>query len=135
MQFQVPQFIEQKAKIIGPLTFQQFLYFLIASGISFFAYFSLPRILFFLVLIITFIIAAAFAFVKIEGRPLQTVLSNLVFFLLQPKLYLWRKKEIIFAFKEPKIEKPKLSEQKEELPLKIAEKSRLKKLRTQIEIG
>ena len=116
MQFQVPQFIEQKAKIIGPLTFQQFLYFLIASGISFFAYFSLPRILFFLVLIITFIIAAAFAFVKIEGRPLQTVLSNLVFFLLQQNCIFGERRKSFLLLKSQKLKNPNYPNKKKNYP-------------------
>lgn len=135
MQFQVPQFIEEKAKIVGPLTFQQFIFFLIASFLSAIAYFSFPRFIFYLISIFSFALAASFAFLKIEGRPLLTVASNFFLFLIRPRLYLWKKKEVVFAFKEPKIEKPKLPEQKEELPLKVAEKSRLKKIRTQIELS
>ncbi|MDP2820704.1 MAG: PrgI family protein [bacterium] len=135
VQFQVPQFIEAKAKIVGPLNFQQFVFFLIAGGISFAVYFLMPRAIFFLVFIFSFGIAAAFAFLKIEGRPLVTVIYNYFFFSLATKLYLWKKKEIIFAFKEKAPEKIELAEKKEELQLKIAEKSRLKKIRTKIELS
>jgi hypothetical protein len=135
VQFQVPQFIEAKAKIVGPLNFQQFIFFLFAGGVSFASYFLLPRAFFFLVFIFSFGVAAAFAFLKIEGRPLVTVIYNYFFFSLKPKLYLWKKKEIIFAFKEMRPQKIELPEKKEELPLKIAEKSRLKKIRTKIEVS
>lgn len=135
MQFQVPQFIEAKAKIVGPLNFQQFVFFLIAGGISLAVYFLAPRAVFFLVFIFSFSVSAAFAFVKIEGRPLVTVIYNYFFFSLGARLYLWKKKEIIFAFKEKKPEKIEFAEKKEELPLKIAEKSRLKKIRIKIELS
>jgi len=46
MEFTVPQFIEKKAKIVGPFTFGQFLFIGIASGICLFLYFVLPLAVF-----------------------------------------------------------------------------------------
>jgi len=133
-QFQIPQFIERKAKIVGPLTFQQFLYFLLAGVVSFVAYFFLPRVIFFVMFFISFGLSAIFAFLKIEGRPLAVVIYNYFFFNLSSKLFLWKKKEVIFAFKAMEPEKIELPETKEELQLKTAEKSRLKKIKMQVEI-
>jgi len=49
-------------------------------------------------------------------------------------MYIWRKKETLVAvFEKEKPASAKATADKEELPLKIAEKSQLKKLRTQIE--
>jgi len=54
--------------------------------------------------------------------------------LISPKLYIWQKREFkIEVFKkEEKIKK--VEEKADELPLKIAKDSRLKKLRTEVEI-
>ena len=80
--------------------------------------------------------ALAFAFLKIGGRSLFTIIGNFLRFSLTPKIYIWRKKEqlVTTVYKKEKIKKKEEAEEKEEeLPLKIAEKSQLKKLRTKIE--
>ena len=131
MRFTVPQFIEMEAKIVGPLTFRQFIFIGIAGAICFVLYFTFPFSLFLLATIVLGSGAVAFAFLKIGGRGLPTILGNFLKFSLAPKIYLWGKKEVpTEVFKK---EMAKAEEKKEELPLKIADKSRLKKLRTQIE--
>ena len=131
MRFTVPQFIEMEAKIVGPLTFRQFIFIGIAGAICFVLYFTLPFSLFLLATIVLGSGAVAFAFLKIGGQGLPTVLGNFLKFSLAPKIYLWGKKEVpTEVFKKEVV---KAEEKKEELPLKIAEKSQLKKLRTQIE--
>ncbi|MCD6402411.1 PrgI family protein [bacterium] len=130
MRFTVPQFIEREAKIVGPLTFKQFIFFSIAGAICFIFYSILPFSIFLIVSIVLGGIAAAFAFLKIGGRPFPTILGNFLKYSFGPKMYIWKKKEVPIKM----IEKEKIEEEKkEELPLKIAEKSQLKKLRTQIE--
>lgn len=134
MRFTVPQFIEHEAKIVGPLTFRQFILVGGAGIICFTLYFSMGKTNFFLFLLIStfaFGIAFALAFLKIGGRGLPTFLGNFLRFKLMPTMYIWRKieKPITVFRKETKKEA-----QEEELPLKIAEKSRLKKLHTQIMI-
>ena len=77
------------------------------------------------------------AFVKIGGRSLPVILGNFFKFNLTPKIYIWRKTEtpIRVVKKEKKPSFAKATEGEEELPLKIAEKSQLKKLGTKIEMG
>ena len=135
MQFQVPQFIERESKIVGPLTFRQFLYLGVAGVVLFFLYFYLAAkslFLFILVTIVLVSLALAFAFLKIGGQSLPTVLLNFFNFSFSSKIYLWKKKAI-----SPKIikkeEKLKKEEPSGEPILKVAEKSQLKKLSTQIE--
>ncbi|MDP2864569.1 MAG: PrgI family protein [bacterium] len=135
MQFQVPQFIEKEAKIVGPLTFKQFLYLGAAGVILFFLYFYLAAknlLAFALITIFLVIGALAFAFLKIGGQPLLTILLKFLNFSFSSKIYLWKKKTI-----SPKIikkeEKLKKEEPSGEPILKVAEKSQLKKLSTQIE--
>ncbi len=133
MRFTVPQFIEHEAKIVGPLTFKQFLFIGVAGVVCFILYFSLGKsnfLLFLLISIILFIGAAVFAFLQVGGRGVPTIMGNLLRFSLGTKVYIWRKKtKQIIVFKKEESEK----EVKEETPLKIPENSRLKKLRTEVE--
>jgi len=134
MRFTVPQFIEYEAKIVGPLTFRQFVFVGIAGAICFVLYFSLGKTNFLLFLLLSAIllgVAGALAFLKIGGRGLPTILTNFLRFSLGSKVYIWKKKEApVTVFKRGEIKKER---KEEELPLKIAEASQLKKIRTQIE--
>ncbi|MFQ6049458.1 MAG: PrgI family protein [Candidatus Paceibacterales bacterium] len=133
MRFTIPQFIEYEAKIVGPLTFKQFIFVGLAGATAFVLYFMVPFSIFLISCFALGGIALAFAFLKIGGRSFSTVLGSFLKFILSPKIYLWKKKESpvkVFIKKE----KPKEEEEKEEeLPLKIAEKSQLKRIKTQIE--
>jgi len=89
--FQVPQFIDTKPKIIGPLTFQQFLYIATAAALSFIA-FSIFNI--FLAFILTAIfgsIGLTFALVKINGQPLPKILIAAFNYWLKPRFYTWQR--------------------------------------------
>jgi len=131
MRFTVPQFIEHEAKIVGPLTFKQFIFIGMAGAVGFILYFTAPFYIFLIACLILGGGAVALAFLKIGGRDLPTVLGNSLKFLISPKMYIWRKKEApVRGFKKEEIKK---EVPEEGLPLKIAEKSQLKKLRTQIE--
>lgn len=136
MRFTVPQFIEHEAKIIGPLTFRQFIFIGIAGTICFFLYFSVAKTNFFLFLILSifiFGIGAALAFLKIGGQSLPTILVNFFRFSLSPKLYIWNRKETLITVVK-KVEIKKEAKEKEEgFPLKIAKDSRLKKIKNEIE--
>jgi len=131
MRFVVPQF-EHEAKVIGPLTFGQFIYVGIAGGICFILYFMLPISFFIAACVILVGGAASMAFLRVNGRPLPSILGSLVKFTLTPRIYIWKKKEVPVTVikKENRIQNQKAEE---ELPLKIAGGSQLKKLRTQIE--
>ncbi len=132
MRFTVPQFIEYEAKVIGPFTFKQFVYIGLAGVVCFVLYFSAPFYLFIISCFILGIGALSLAFLKIGGRSLAIIIGNFLKFKLAPKMYIWRKKEqAITVFKKEKRKKGEKLE--EELPLKIAENSQLKKLRTKIE--
>jgi len=135
MRFTVPKFIDYEMKIVGPLTFRQFIFVGIAGAIGFFLYYTIGKTNFFLFIVASLIIGAiavALAFLQIGGRSLPTILVNFFRFSLSPKIYLWRKKEMpVIEFKKPST--AEVMEGEVELPLKIAEKSRLKKIKTQIE--
>ena len=130
-QFTVPQFIEHEPKIVGPLTFKQFIFVGIAGAICFALYFTGPFFLFILLSIVIMLGGFALAFLKSGGRSLPVVLKNFFTFSSAPKMYLWKQK----AGLPPKIIKaapaPKETE-KVSVPT-IAGKSRLNELSTQIE--
>ncbi len=137
MQFQVPQFIEYEAKIVGPLTFKQFMFFAIAGAFLFVLYFMVPLSMFLIIAVLVGGGTFFLVFWKVNGRPLLTVLKNYLIFTASNKLYLWKKKKTFISFKSLSYKEPNGlgKKEKQELPLKIAEKSRLKKIRSRLEIG
>ena len=135
MDFSLPQFIETAPKIVGPLTWRQFLLIGGAAIIIFFLFFIIKHLLLFLAISIFLAgLALVFAFLKVEGRTIVSVLLNLFTFSFSPKLYVWEKKRM-----KPKtiLKKEKVEIKKEEIEkatiLKIGEKSKLGDLSTQIE--
>jgi len=132
MRFTLPQFIEHEPKIVGPLTFRQFSFIGVAAAICFILYYTVPFSVFLIACLILGGGAMALAFLRIGGRSLPTIFGNFLKFSVSPKIFIWRKIEApIKVFKKERIKK---EEAEEELPLKIAERSQLKKIRTQIEI-
>ncbi len=89
--FQVPQFIETKAKIIGPLSLLQFFY-VGAAGAFCFIFFSIFQ--FFFALILSMIVGTlglALAFVKVNGQDLPQIILAAVNYFWQPKIYTWQR--------------------------------------------
>jgi hypothetical protein len=138
MRFQVPQFIERETRIAGPLTFKQFVLMAIAAGFVGLLYLALAKKSFFLMILLsaTLVIGAfALAFVKVGGRPLPTVLGNLFGFLVETKVFLWKKKALPprIIWKQPD-KKSGIAKPKSLIPeLKIIGKSRLKDIGTAID--
>lgn len=89
--FQVPQFIEEKPKIAGPLTLHQVLIVAGATLASVAAFYTLNLFLWVIVTIILGVGAIGFAFVKVEGRPMTRVVRNGFSFLWRPRVYVWRR--------------------------------------------
>ena len=132
-QFTVPKFIEHEAKIVGPLTFKQFVFVGIAGAVCFALYFTLGKTNFFLFVLLSALLMAggfALAFLKSGGRSLPTVLKNFLGFSMSTKIYLWKKKG---GGLPPQIVAQAPKEEKEEVPTAVG-KSRLKNLSKQIEI-
>ncbi|MFH0830557.1 MAG: PrgI family protein [Parcubacteria group bacterium] len=91
MQFSVPQFIDVRDKIFGPLTLQQFLYIVAAVGLGLLEYFTLPISAFVILIIPTAAILGALAFYQINGRPFYFFLVNGFNFLIHPTNRLWKR--------------------------------------------
>ena len=92
MQFHVPQFIEVEDKIFGPFSAKQFFYVGGAAG-AFFVFFSITgSFLLGLLLASPFIaLGLALAFYKINNRPFIYALEAAFKYILQPRLFIWKK--------------------------------------------
>lgn len=140
MEFTIPQFIEQEAKIVGPFTFKQFIFVGTACGISILFYFILPLFLFIILAIPLLGGAFALAFLKVSRTSLPTFIVNFFAFLFKPKVYLWNKKtgSPKFLKKEREIvhnltKEENKNEGEEGVKLKVSRGSRLDELLTKLE--
>jgi hypothetical protein len=134
MRFTVPQFIDYEAKMFWFFTFKQFVYVMIAGAICALVYLTAPFSVFILSCIVLGGGAMAFAFLKIGGRSLATVLANFLKFKISPKMFIWHKKEMTATvFKKEGEEIKEEPEEEEKSPLIMSRESRLKKLSVDIE--
>jgi hypothetical protein len=92
-QYQVPQFIEVEDKIFGPLTLKQFIYLAGGGGLALLCFTLLPLLLALPLAGIAVGIGAAFAFYKVNGRPLIVATEHAFSYILGNKLYLWKQRE------------------------------------------
>jgi len=89
--FQVPQFIETKAKIVGPLSLMQFFY-VGAAGAFCFIFFNIFE--FFLAAILSAVVGTlglVLAFAKINGQDMATIILAAINYFWQPKTYTWQR--------------------------------------------
>jgi len=93
MQFNIPQFIEIKDKIIGPLTMGQFLYILAGIGAMVALWFFLELWLFLIIAIPVIAFCLMLAFYQFNGRPFINFVGSAINYLIRPKLYLWKRKK------------------------------------------
>ncbi len=101
MRFEVPQFIEIEDKIIGPLTWKQFVYLAGGVGILLMLYFILPFILFVLIGLPFGILSGSLAFHRVNNRPFSVFLESFFTYFSKNKLYLWRKEEAQSVIEKP----------------------------------
>jgi len=94
VQFQVPQFIETESKIVGPFTLRQFIYVVIGGGLCFLVLYIFN--FFFAVIFIGIIgtATATLAFIKVNGRPIASILTSAISYYWNPRLYLWQKQTL-----------------------------------------
>lgn len=134
MQYIVPKFIERESKIVGPLTFKQFIIIAITGGICLFLFFSVPFSVFIMISIILGGISLSLAFLKVDGISLPTILGHFLTFSVSPKIYIWRKKDIAPPKIIPKKELEKINiNQKPVSTPRIVVNSKLKNLSSKIE--
>lgn len=101
MQFQIPQFIEVEAKIVGPLTLKQFMYLAGAGGVSFAAFFIFQAWLWILITMFVAVIGIALAFIRYNGQPLPKIILYAFGFFWKPRLYIWQRMPEMKALEIP----------------------------------
>jgi len=131
MRFQVPQFIEHEAKVIGPFTFRQFVYMGTPAAIAFFLYFFAPFSLFIVASVFLGAFGFMFAFIKIGGRSLSTILSSFSKFTISPKRYIWQKGKA--PVQAPQVTYKEPVQQSAKRDIKLGQQSRIKDLATRVE--
>jgi hypothetical protein len=114
MRFQVPQFTDVEDKIIGPLTFKQFVYLAGSAGIIVVLFSFLPKIIAIFFALPVGAFGAALAFYKINNQPFIKMVESYVKYTVTSKLYLWKHERKNIAPAEKKAvdlaKVPKLSE-------------------------
>jgi len=93
MEYQVPQFIEVEDKIIGPLTFKQFIYLAGGGGLCVILILYLPTFIGIIASIPVAALSGALAFYKVNNKTFVEVLEAGFNFYKNDRLYLWRKEK------------------------------------------
>lgn len=101
MQYNVPQFIDVEAKIIGPISARQFILVLVTLGIDFLWYQLFPIWAFAIAFAFTSIPGAALAFGKVNGHPMHYFLLNFIETLRRPSLRRWQRSGFFVTFDRP----------------------------------
>lgn len=92
-QFQVPQFIEHEARLIGPFTIKQAAFLGGVGAILFVLWFVLEKWLFVLLGLPLSLFAMLFGFMKVNGRPLLDFFAAFFSFFISPQLFIWQKRQ------------------------------------------
>jgi hypothetical protein len=127
--FQVPQFIEQKPKIIGPFTIEQFLYVAGAGVLSFFSFYIFNFILSFLLTVVFLGTALALSFVKVNGQRMPSVIMSAFSYMWRPRTYTWQR-----AVTEAVLDTSEL-EKLEEMRNKMSVQEKLKSIALSVATG
>lgn len=90
-QYQVPQFITVEDKVIGPFTIKQSLYLGAGAILITIIRQILQPFLFWPISILIAAFAASLAFLKINEQPFPVVLKNSFFFLIRPRMFMWKR--------------------------------------------
>ncbi len=89
MQYKVPQHIDEEDKILGPLTFVNFIYLLVGGALILFSFVLFDFALFIVLAIPIALFSLAFALVKVQDQPFSHFFVSLLLFLKQPKKRVW----------------------------------------------
>ncbi|HEB13415.1 MAG TPA: PrgI family protein, partial [candidate division CPR3 bacterium] len=125
-------FIEHEAKVIGPLTFRQFIYLGVPAAVGFFFYFLAPFYVFISITIVLGGIGAILAFIKAGGRSLPGFLMGAVGFFIKPKHYTWQKGNNIKKTEQTTYKQDDQSERPDK-NLKLQKDSKIKTLSMKVE--
>lgn len=127
-QFEVPQFIELESKIVGPLTLKQFAFVAAPALISFFLFFVLNTAIWVILTIILVVSGVAFAFIKLNGRPLYVIAFLGLKYFWQPKMFLWKRPVIKETIAIPEVKKQTVEAKRSALGMASAGLTQVSKL-------
>ena len=94
MQIKVPQFLEIEDKIFGPFTFKEFAYLTGGGGICFVFYRVLGIYIGFIPIALVAGLSLALTFYKPNNKPFVYMLEAGIQYLMQDKLYIWKRREV-----------------------------------------
>ncbi|OGI87276.1 hypothetical protein A2995_01200 [Candidatus Nomurabacteria bacterium RIFCSPLOWO2_01_FULL_33_24] len=100
MRFRVPQFIDIEDKVFGPFSFKQFVYLAGGGGLSYVIFKILPLFIAIFLILPVIALSLALTFYKVNNKPFIAVLESYFKYLIQGKLYIWRKERKITKKKE-----------------------------------
>ncbi len=132
MQFQVPQFIEREAQVVGPFTFRQFAFLAAAGGAAFILYFILPFVLFAAASVVLAGFGLLAAFAQVGGKSLPAVFVDFLSFHMGGKMYYWKKKRV-FASTPAQPTTPEAAAEPVITQIALSKESKIGKLSTKIE--
>ena len=93
MRFKVPQFIDVEDKIIGPLTFKQFIYLGGGVGICAVLFKFLPMFIAVFLGLPILAFSVALAFYKPNSKPFIDQVEAFFSYITASRLYVWKKEE------------------------------------------
>ncbi len=92
--YKIPQNVDLEDKIFGPFTLKQFLY-LLAAGLVTFVSFKLFFVaavgIFWLVVVLTWVVAAAFVFIRPYDQSFSKFIFSLIWFSTKPQRRTWKR--------------------------------------------
>ncbi|MFZ1020151.1 MAG: PrgI family protein [Minisyncoccia bacterium] len=91
MQFKVPQFLDIEDKIFGPFTFREFAYLAGGAGLCYVFYKLLGLLLAVIPILIIAGFSGALIFYRPNNKPFINMLESGFKYLMQNKLYIWKK--------------------------------------------
>ena len=91
MQFNVPQFIDIKPKIFGPLTLFQFIWVIIGGIFLYLSWKFLQAWAFIAVGLPIFAFWVSLVTVSVNKRPFGYLILSMIKYLFSPKIYTWKK--------------------------------------------
>jgi len=93
MQFKVPQFLDIEDKIFGPFTFREFVYLAGGAGLCFVLYKLLGLVMGAIPILLVAGFAGTLTFYHPNNKPFINMLEAGFKYLMQNKLYIWKKGE------------------------------------------
>lgn len=95
MLFNVPQYTDVQDKVAGPLTVKQLGWLFGMGGVLIFLHSIVDEVTFWIGAIPVVAFFALFAFYKPNGQPLITYVLYGITFIFRPKVYTWRREQIV----------------------------------------